>query len=145
MLPQHPNQRGALRVAGAVARRSGEASHAPALPQAPCRATPERARAALDAPSLVRFTTLEPGHKRLLFAVLKWPTDSESYITVLAWSYTRHFDEWRLVLHQEVYGALDVTPVHDPKRAAVVLQARDPQHPEALVLPLSHVPYSTDD
>jgi hypothetical protein len=89
--------------------------------------------------------TLEPGQKRLLFAILEWPTDSESYITVLAWSYTRHFDEWRLVLHQEVYGAIEITPTHDPRRDAIVLEASDPKHPEALVLPLAHVPYATND
>lgn len=105
----------------------------------------EAIRSALAAPGMVRFVTLEPGHKRLLFAILEWPMDSESYITVLAWSYTRHFDEWRLVLHQEVYGAIDVTPVHDPRRDAIVLQARDPKHSEALVLPLAHVPYAAND
>lgn len=102
-------------------------------------------RAAVGIQGLARFTLLEPGDKRLLFAVLTWPTDSESYVTVLAWSYTRHFEEWRLVLHQEVYGAVEVTPVHDAARAAVVLRARSPEAPEALVLPLAHVPYSARD
>ena len=102
-------------------------------------------RASVGVTGFTTFTTLERGGKRLFFAVVEWPTDSESYIAVLAWSYTGHFEEWRLVLHQEVYGAIDVTPVIDPKRDAVVLKAADPKHPEALVLPLAHVPYATND
>ncbi|PKN59529.1 MAG: hypothetical protein CVU56_00450 [Deltaproteobacteria bacterium HGW-Deltaproteobacteria-14] len=102
-------------------------------------------RASVGVTGFTTFTTLEHAGKRLLFAALEWPTDSESYIAVLAWSYTGHFKEWRLVLYQEVYGAINVTPVVDPKRDAVVLKAADPKRPEALVLPLAHIPYAAND
>ncbi|TNF37368.1 MAG: hypothetical protein EP329_03380 [Deltaproteobacteria bacterium] len=105
----------------------------------------ESLRAAVDAPGLTVVTPLEAGDKRLLFAVLTWPTDSEAYVTVLAWSYTRHFDEWRLVLHQEVYGAPTVTPVYDAKRAAIVLDTGAPPQAPAAVVPLTHIPYSARD
>jgi|GEM_PF-1209843 len=105
----------------------------------------ESLRAAVDLPGMTTTELLTVGKKRLFFSVLEWPTDSESYITVLAWSYTGHFDEWRLVLHQEVYGAISVTPVYDAARAAVVLKTSRPGQPEAGVFPVAHIPYAGDD